>query len=65
MIERTITLVYESHGWNNAKQCDVYIEPEELADYSIYDVRKGLNLYKLGYEKSITALNDERFKFLM
>ncbi len=58
-IERTITLVYESHGWEKANQCDVYIEPAELSDYSIYDVRKGLALFKLAYERSKEVLNQD------
>lgn len=62
-IERTFTLVYESHGWKKAKFCDVYIEPKELNDYSIFDVRKSLALYKLGYEKSAALLDDASFLY--
>ena len=49
-IERTITLVYESHGWKKAHLCNLYIEPEALTQYTIYDVRKAMAIYKVGYD---------------
>ncbi|MDD4210417.1 MAG: patatin-like phospholipase family protein [Bacteroidales bacterium] len=62
-IERTFTLVYESHGWKKAKLCDIYIEPKELNDYSIFDVRKGNAMFKLGYEKSLALLNEADYLY--
>lgn len=62
-IKRTFTIIYESHGWKKAKYCDIFIEPKELNDYSIFDVRKRMALYKLGYEKSAILLDGASFLY--
>jgi NTE family protein len=56
-IERTFNIIYESHGWNKATLCDLYIEPEDLSNYSIFDIKKGTAMYKLGYKKTISLLD--------
>lgn len=58
-IERTFTLIYETHGWKKADQCDIYIEPKELSNYSIFDVRKGLKMYKLAYNEMQEILKEK------
>ncbi len=62
-IERTFHIIYESHGWKKAKYCDLYIEPKELSNYSIYDVRKSNILFKIGYEKSSSLLDKATFLY--
>ncbi|NLJ81955.1 MAG: patatin-like phospholipase family protein [Bacteroidales bacterium] len=57
-IERTITLIYETHGWKKANQCDVFIEPKGLSDFSIFDVRKGLKMYEIAYMETQRVLQE-------
>ena len=59
-IERTITMIYESHGWKKAALCDLYIEPEALSQYSIYDVRKASAIYKVGYDYAKKMLESSK-----
>ncbi|NLK56062.1 MAG: patatin-like phospholipase family protein [Bacteroidales bacterium] len=61
-IERTFHIIYQSHGWEKAKYCNLYIEPEKLSDYSAFDVRKGTALFKIGYEKASEMLDKAAIK---
>jgi NTE family protein len=36
---------------------DIYIEPEELRNYGYFNVKKGLELFNIGYEAAVKALS--------
>ena len=36
---------------------DIYIEPEELKNYGYFNVKKGLELFNIGYETAVKALS--------
>ena len=39
------------------EQMDVFIEPSELKNFSMLELRKAEKIYKVGYEAGITALD--------
>ena len=42
----------------SSRQCDVLIEPVELADFGYLSHRRGQQMYQMGYEAAKKVLND-------
>jgi NTE family protein len=38
--------------------CDVVIEPRDLGGYGIFDTDAAEEIYKIGYEEGLKAIND-------
>lgn len=43
-----------------AKECDFFIEPEELRKYGLMDVGKGKEMFEIGYKTTIKLLNESK-----
>jgi len=39
---------------------DIYIEPRELANYGFFDLKKGPELYRIGYETALEMLKGKK-----
>jgi NTE family protein len=50
IMERTLNLAMKKDNELKAKQCDIYIEPEKLSKYKLFDFKKARQLFEIGYE---------------
>ena len=49
-------LVVLTNTFESIKQCDVFIEPQRLAHYPLFSVKKADDMYKLGYEETMKMM---------
>jgi hypothetical protein len=45
---------------NLAKQCDLFIEPEELGNYRLMDLASGREMFDIGYKYARKMLDEGR-----
>lgn len=50
MIERTFHLAVAMNVKDRVKYCDLFIEPQELCNFSIFEISKAREIYQIGYE---------------
>ncbi|MDD5569873.1 MAG: patatin-like phospholipase family protein [Bacteroidales bacterium] len=68
--ERCFHLSIEKTVANISKnKCDIYIEPEDLGRYGLLDMKKGREIFEIGYNETKKALKEYKpkkrfFKFL-
>ena len=55
--ERSFHMAVASEIRRKQEQMDVFIEPSELKNFSMLELRKAEKIYKVGYEAGITALD--------
>jgi NTE family protein len=56
VIERTFQLAVSNNVKERIKYCNLFIEPEALARYSIFEVAKAREIFKVGYDYTKIAL---------
>lgn len=49
ILERTIHLVIHSNTESDKQLADIYIEPKELTNYSLYAIHKSKDIFEVGY----------------
>ncbi|NTW33133.1 MAG: patatin-like phospholipase family protein [Bacteroidetes bacterium] len=61
VIERSFQLSFASHLNKSKKKCNIFIEPQELEKYRMFDIKKSKEIYNLGYKeaKKVLAENKE------
>lgn len=60
-MERLFTMGISNHVYPKIKNCDVFIEPPNLSQYSLFDKKNASFLFNLGYEYAARAL-DKKLK---
>jgi len=55
--ERSFYLRVISHVESTMKECDVFIEPQALKDYGIFDVKKAQEMFEIGYKEACRVLS--------
>lgn len=58
VIERVFQLAISGNIKGRKGLCDVLIEPIELATYSIFDISKAEELYKVGYQSALKVIKE-------
>jgi NTE family protein len=56
--ERAFHLAIDSEVHKKQHFFDLFIEPMEIVNYDLFDLRKAPELFRLGYEKALTLLLD-------
>jgi hypothetical protein len=56
VMERCFHLAINDNTMLKKKKCDVYIEPERLHHYKIFDFKKAPQLFDIGYEAAVKEL---------
>ena len=54
---RTLQLFINAADEASSKQCDVLIEPKELAEFGYLSHKPGMKMYNIGYEAAKKVLN--------
>ncbi|GAB4107723.1 patatin-like phospholipase family protein [Echinicola sediminis] len=50
MIERTVIMSMNHNVYSRKNRCDFFIEPEGLAKYGVFDLRKSKEIFSAGYD---------------
>ncbi len=53
---RSFHLSMRNHAESRRDQCDIYIEPEEVQDYGILDLKSAEAVFEAGYKKTLEVL---------
>ena len=59
IIERTFNALTTSNAFLDRKLCDILIESPEISHYSMYDMEEADNIYRIGYETAVSALDNQ------
>jgi len=49
MLERTMLMIINYQTKEQAKLCDIFIEPEELSSYKVFSISKAKEIFDIGY----------------
>jgi NTE family protein len=58
--ERSFHLAIASEMRTKQHLFDIFIEPSEITNYSLFDLKKAPELFEVGYRKTMEILNKER-----
>ncbi len=53
---RSFHLSMRNHAESRRDQCDIYIEPDEVQDYGILDLKSAETVFKAGYKSALEVL---------
>jgi NTE family protein len=64
MLERSLLMIINYQTQDQAKLCDIFIEPNSLSNYKVFSLSKAFEIYEIGYEsaKSIFSKLPESHK---
>jgi NTE family protein len=62
VIERVFQLAISGNIKGRKGLCDIYIEPKELSGFSIFDISKAEEIYKIGYQSAIKVIKESEEK---
>ena len=65
VIERAFKLKSVKDDQEKFNECDLVISPKELSKYGIFDKKQLKNIFKIGYDATIKALENNKNKFLI
>ncbi|ADR20196.1 phospholipase [Marivirga tractuosa] len=52
MMERTMLMIINYQTKDQAKLCDIFIEPQDLTQYKVFTLSKAKEIYEIGYESA-------------
>lgn len=52
MLERTMLMIINYQTKEQAKLCDIFIEPQDLSAYKVFSISKAKEIYEIGYESA-------------
>jgi NTE family protein len=61
IIERVFQIGTRSNVLHDVNECDWYIEPPKLKDYGLLSVKKGHEMFEIGYEYTLEFLEKKGF----
>jgi NTE family protein len=56
LIERTVIMTMNYNVYSRKDKCDFFIEPQGLAKYAVFDVKKAPEIFKKGYESALAYI---------
>jgi NTE family protein len=56
MLERTFHLSINNNVKERIKYCDLFIEPPQLINYGLFEISKGKDIYKVGYDHAMKVI---------
>lgn len=56
--ERSFRLTLGRRVSEQGMECDLFIEPKELADYGMLELKNGEEMFDIGYRTTIKLLED-------
>ncbi len=59
--ERVFQLNIRNHTLERKKYCDLFIEPDDIGEYGILDLSSGKDVFNMGYEAAVKALEQTEF----
>lgn len=59
LMERSLLLAINENVATRKNKCDLFIEPTELKDYTVFDFRKAKEIFKVGYEYANDLLSNK------
>jgi NTE family protein len=60
--ERSFHLAIASEIRNKKKYFDVFIEPEDIINYGLFDMKKASEMYQVGYHKTLEILKKSGYR---
>ncbi len=60
LTERTLLMAINVNTSMKKSLCDVFLEPEELKDFGVFDFSKSKSLFEIGYEYANSRIDDIR-----
>ncbi|SMG12634.1 NTE family protein [Marivirga sericea] len=55
VLERTMLMIINYQTKEQAKLCDIFIEPQELSKYKVFSISKAKEMYQIGYDSAETT----------
>jgi NTE family protein len=52
VLERTMLMIINYQTKEQAKLCDIFIEPQQLSNYKVFSISKAKEMYEIGYESA-------------
>ncbi len=50
LLERSMLLAVSSTTYLHKKKCDIFWEPPQMANYNVFDYKKAMEIYEIGYD---------------
>ena len=61
MVDRSFHLMISGRVKEKSLLCDIFIEPQEMSRFGLFDFKKADVIFKIGYEKAEQVLKDSNF----
>lgn len=58
MLERSLLMIINYNTQHQGKGCDLLIQPEKLSNYKVFALSKAKEMYEIGYESAVKALDE-------
>ncbi|MFY0688586.1 MAG: patatin-like phospholipase family protein [Cyclobacteriaceae bacterium] len=59
MLERTLLISISSATYSRRKKCQLFLEPQEIGNYKVFDVKKAKEIFNIGYEYGARYFKDQ------
>jgi NTE family protein len=57
VLERTMLMIINYQTKEQAKICDLFLEPKELSNFKVFSISKAKEIYEIGYEHAKTTFS--------
>lgn len=58
LIERTVIMSMNYNVYSRKDKCDYFIEPQGLARYGVFDIKKAKDIFDFGYEAALSFIDN-------
>lgn len=58
ILERIFQMAISTGVKSKAEKCDIFIEPKELSQYSVFDTKEAEKIFRIGYEETMKLRNE-------
>lgn len=58
VLERSLLMIINYQTKEQAKLCDLFIEPEKLSTYKVFSISKAKEMYEIGYESAKSTFSE-------
>lgn len=60
LIERTVIMSMNYNVYSRKDKCDYFIEPQGLARYGVFDIKKAKDIFDFGYEAALSFIDNNQ-----
>lgn len=60
LIERSVIMSMNFNVYSRKNKCDFFIEPQGLARYGVFDIKKADEIFKAGYNEGVTFIENNK-----